>query len=199
MNLTNIWQTIAAVDLSKTSMIIAAGAFANILAGAAVAVMAVSILNSLGRIAWGKISDIAGRKKTLLAIFLLCALALFFLNGLAAFWLFLAGVGIVGFCFGGFLALYPAITADYFGTKNIGANYGLMFSAYGAGGLLGPWLAPKLLSSVKDVPYETIDTAGKSMVKLFEAGNYSTSFFIAGALCLLAAFLITFLRPAANK
>ena len=59
--------------------------------------------------------------------------------------MYLFGVASVGFCFGGFLALYPAVPADYFGTKNVGANYGFMFMAYGAGGLFGPWLAPKLM------------------------------------------------------
>jgi OFA family oxalate/formate antiporter-like MFS transporter len=40
------------------------------------------------------------------------------------------------FCFGGNLAVYPAITADNFGTKNYGINYGIMFSAYGIAGIM---------------------------------------------------------------
>jgi OFA family oxalate/formate antiporter-like MFS transporter len=47
----------------------------------------------------------------------------------------------VGFHFGGNLALFPLLTAEYFGTKNLGANYGLVFTGYGAGGVLGPMLA----------------------------------------------------------
>jgi OFA family oxalate/formate antiporter-like MFS transporter len=44
---------------------------------------------------------------------------------------------VVGFAFGGTLALMPAFTADFFGTKNLGINYGGLFTAYGvAGGVL---------------------------------------------------------------
>ena len=47
----------------------------------------------------------------------------------------------VGFQFGGNLALFPLLTAEYFGTRHLGANYGLMFTAYGVGGVAGPMLA----------------------------------------------------------
>jgi OFA family oxalate/formate antiporter-like MFS transporter len=192
MNLVNIWQAQAVGGLNKITDIVLAPSFAQILAQGAL--MAVSILNSLGRIVWGRISDKKGREKTLMAIFALCGLALLILGNLDNFWSFAVVASIVGFCFGGFLALYPAITADYFGTKNIGANYGLMFSAYGAGGLLGPWLAPRLIASSQDIPYETINASGQTIVKLFEAGSYSNSFFLAGILCLVAAFLLSRLK-----
>jgi MFS family permease len=38
----------------------------------------------------------------------------------------------------------PAITADYFGTKNLGINYGWMFTAYGAASLFGPILIAQI-------------------------------------------------------
>ncbi len=186
MNITNIWQAMAAANLSAQTAIIPSNVFNGILAAAAAAVMAVSVLNSLGRIAWGKISDNLGRKKTLVAIFALCGVSMLTLANLTSFPLFLAGVSAAGFCFGGFLALYPAITADYFGTKNIGANYGLMFSAYGAGGLFGPWLGPKLLQNVHNLNYEISgNTVGSIAV-----GSYASSFIIAGILCFMAAFLL---------
>jgi OFA family oxalate/formate antiporter-like MFS transporter len=194
MNLVNIWQAISIFSLAKNADIISVKSFSHVLAAATIIVMTVSILNSLGRIAWGKISDNTGRKKTLLIIFLLCGLTLLFLNSLTAFTEFIVGVSIVGFCFGGFLALYPAITADYFGTKNVGANYGLMFSAYGMGGLIGPWLAPKLISNVQQISYETLDKAGAVLSKSIEIGSYANSFLLTGILCLAAAFLISRLK-----
>jgi len=194
MNLVNIWQAQVASGFAKIAGIITAVQFSQILAQGTLAVMAVSILNSSGRIVWGLISDKMGREKTLMAIFALCGIALLILGGLNSFWSFAAVASLIGFCFGGFLALYPAITADYFGAKNIGANYGLMFTAYGAGGLVGPWLAPKLLLAVRDVSYETVDTAGKTIVKLMEAGSYANSFILAGILCLTAAFLVLKLK-----
>jgi hypothetical protein len=35
----------------------------------------------------------------------------------------------VGFTFGGMLAIFPVVTADFFGLKNLGLNYGLMITA----------------------------------------------------------------------
>lgn len=199
MNVTNIWQAVSALTYSKIITIIPKATFNNMVQAGAAAVIVVSILNSLGRIFWGKISDSAGRKKTLLIVFLLCGAVMLVLNYLTEYPLFLFGVAAVGFCFGGFLALYPAITADYFGTKNVGANYGLMFTAYGAGGLLGPWLAPKLMTVTQKIPYEAVDKTGAVLTKTFEAGSYLNSFLIAGALCFFAAFLLSQLKSSAEK
>lgn len=194
MNITNIWQSISAINFARTLDLVPAADFSRTAALGSTAVIVVSVLNSLGRITWGKISDSLSRKKTLLAIFLMCGLAMFLLNFLSTYPLFIIGVSIIGFCFGGFLALYPAITADYFGTKNVGSNYGLMFSAYGAGGLFGPWLAPKLMAIVQKVPYEFIDKSGTVTIRYLEAGNYVNSFMIAGGLCIIAAILTFFLK-----
>jgi MFS transporter, OFA family, oxalate/formate antiporter len=197
MNIANIWQSVAAVNFSNSG-IIGKNEFAAIMQAGVTAVMIVAILNSLGRIFWGKISDSLGRERTLAMIFGICGAGLIVLNSLAAFWLFVAGAALIGFCFGGFLALYPAITADYFGTKNIGANYGLMFSAYGAGGLFGPWLGPKLLSGVQKISYEAFEPAGNISLKTFEFGNYGNSFMLAGGICLVAAVLVTRLKKQKN-
>jgi OFA family oxalate/formate antiporter-like MFS transporter len=45
---------------------------------------------------------------------------------------------LVGLNFGGNFALFPAAIADYFGTRNLGINYGWIFTAYGLAGILGP-------------------------------------------------------------
>jgi OFA family oxalate/formate antiporter-like MFS transporter len=191
MNITNIWQSMAGQGFPDTGKEIPESVFKSIINAGALAVMAVAILNSFGRIAWGFISDRAGRRKTLIAVFILCGTALLLLDNLAIYPQFLIGVCTIGFCFGGFLALYPAITADYFGTKNIGANYGLMFSAYGAGGLLGPWLAPKLITNVHKWSVSNATAANS-----FQTGSYADSFLITGLLCLFAAFFLSKLRNA---
>jgi len=104
----------------------------------------------------------------------------------------------VGFCFGGFLAVYPALTADYFGTKNMGVNYGCMFMAYGMAGLFGPWIAPKLMKVVQEVPFESL-AAGVVSLKTFAAGNYIASFVIAGVMCLASIILVRIVKPPAAK
>jgi OFA family oxalate/formate antiporter-like MFS transporter len=105
--------------------------------GAALGVM--SVCNALGRLAWGSFSDKAGRNLTTV---LMCAASiiacLFFLRGPESFWQALTGLCLAGFGYGGYLALMPSFTADYFGAKNVGANYGILFSAWGLCGFLVP-------------------------------------------------------------
>jgi OFA family oxalate/formate antiporter-like MFS transporter len=100
--------------------------------------------------------------------------------------------------FGGFLGLYPAVTADYFGTKYMGVNYGCMFMAYGVAGLFGPWIAPKLMRVVQEVPYEIL-VGGSTATKTYAAGNYAASFIIAGVMCLVSILLVRIVRPPAAK
>lgn len=106
-------------------------------AGAALGVM--SICNGLGRLAWGSVSDRFGRK---LAILLMCtvsvAACLGFLRTAGSFGVLLLGLCLAAFAYGGYLALMPSFTADYYGPKNVGANYGLIFSAWGLCGFLVP-------------------------------------------------------------
>lgn len=72
----------------------------------------------------------------------------------------------VGLNFGGIFALFPSATADYFGTKNIGMNYGWIFTAYGVAGIPGP--------VVGGVLYDATHA-------------YVIAFVFAGILCFIAA------------
>ncbi|MBM3315959.1 OFA family MFS transporter, partial [candidate division WOR-3 bacterium] len=110
---------------------------------AAVGVSVLAIFNALGRILWGRVSDSIGRTRTLFIIYLINGLAVFsyFLIPALPFW-YWVGIALVGMTFGGYLAIYPAVNADFYGTKNSGVNYGLIFTAYGFGGLSGNLLAP---------------------------------------------------------
>lgn len=156
----------------------------------AMAVSILAIFNALGRIFWGKMSDTLGRKTALVVMFLICGAAMLGLDWMRSYSLYLLGTCIVGLCFGGYLALYPAITADFYGTKHIGVNYGWMFSAYGAGGIVGPYLAAKLMKAIGAIPYQVTEP-GKGLVeKTFTAGNYRMAFIVAGVACLLAGILI---------
>ena len=193
MNITNMWQSPSMIDLVKAMPTVSKDAFKTVADQGALAVMIVAILNAAGRLVWGQVSDVIGRKTTLMIIFAYAGVIMLLLNTFTSYPMFLVGVCSVGFCFGGFLGLYPAVTADYFGTKNVGANYGFMFAAFGAGGLLGPWLAPKLMTIVGQIPYEAMDK-GALVVKQFAAGNYSTSFTIAGVMCLASIGIVWMLK-----
>jgi OFA family oxalate/formate antiporter-like MFS transporter len=97
-----------------------------------------AIFNALGRIFWGKVSDWIDRPRALMVMYLAQGMTFMLLVSVESpFAIFLASA-LVGMNFGGNFALFPALTADYFGTKHLGVNYGIMFTAYGAAGVLGP-------------------------------------------------------------
>ncbi len=105
-----------------------------------------AIFNGAGRVAWGFISDRMGRTQAMRTMFLVQAIGLF---SAAAFVVakpldqnvqFLGLVAFdswIGFCFGGNFAMFPPITSEYFGTKFFGFNYGLVFTSYAVGGVIG--------------------------------------------------------------
>ncbi|MCX7785864.1 MAG: OFA family MFS transporter [candidate division WOR-3 bacterium] len=145
---------------------------------AAFGVSLLAIFNAMGRIFWGRVSDSFGRMKTLFLIFLICGLGILSYNLITGFqsW-FWVGISLVGLCFGGYLALFPAITADLFGTKNVGVNYGFVFTAYGVGGLLSNIFAPR----VKEL-----------------TGGYTFAFIVTGVLCLIASILTFLVKSPKN-
>lgn len=106
---------------------------------AANAVALIALFNAGGRLAWGTISDKIGRVEVVLIMFVLTAVSLVALAvlplNLVLFFVCLAGIAC---SFGGFLALFPTITGEFFGIKNLGANYGVVYQAYGIAALLGP-------------------------------------------------------------
>ncbi len=103
-----------------------------------------AIFNASGRIIAGVISDYIGRVVTIALVCVAQATAMFFFSSFATIGSFVIGAAIVGFSYGACLSLFPATTADYWGTKNMGMNYGILFTAWGVGGVLGPTLAGKI-------------------------------------------------------
>lgn len=117
-------------------------------AGAGLGVM--SIFNGLGRLGWGSVSDRFGR---LTAVLGMCGTSVFacavVLRVSDSFSTLLLGLCLVAFSYGGFLALMPAMTADFFGAKYVGANYGIVFSAWGICGFLVPGYFASLLDTAR--------------------------------------------------
>jgi len=140
-----------------------------------------AIFNGLGRIAWGSISDKIGRRS---AIMLMSALQgitmLMTYHVFVSFGLvhgFVVAAALIGFNYGGSFALFPAITADYFGNKNVGSNYGWMFTAYGIAGLAGPLLAGYFKDAAQGALQPSV---------------WMAPFIIAGAVCLLGTVVMAF-------
>lgn len=125
-----------------------AGTAAVMTGGVALGVM--SLFNGIGRLLWGTLSDRMGKRTVVLAMFLISALTCaFLLPGTSDFWRVLAGICIVGFCYGGYLALMPSLCAEYFGSRRIGANYGILFTAWGAAGFVVPRYMASIIEARK--------------------------------------------------
>jgi len=165
------------IDALKAAGMTAAAASAA--AGTAMALYA--IFNGLGRIVWGIASDKLGRKTS---IFLMCLfqgiiMLLFYKMGGTVLTLII-GACIIGFNFGGNFALFPAVTADYFGNKNVGLNYGFIFVSYGLAGVIGPQIAGYFKDAAKGGGDPSI---------------WVTPFMIAAVACLLGAGLTLLSKP----
>jgi OFA family oxalate/formate antiporter-like MFS transporter len=135
-------------------------------------VMLVAIFNTFGRLIAPWISDKLGRKNVVMLIFVIDIMAVIAVASLRNTW-FLAGIGVLGFAYGGFMGIYPAITADYFGIKNNGSNYGLVMIGYGISSIACPYLVKAVQASA----------AGEQL-----------SFFIAAAAGIIGLILIKLLN-----
>lgn len=140
---------------------------------AAVAIGILALANTGGRIFWGAVSDKMGRLPTVVVMFALSGAAMLALAGISGWIGFVTVLIVVGLCFGGFMGIFPSITADVFGPRNLGVNYGVMFTAFGFAGVVGPRLA--------------------ATVKELHHGEYTYAFLIAAALSLSGIVLTLFL------
>ncbi len=107
-----------------------------------VALIGLAIGNGGGRIIAGMVSDKLGRRTTLFIFLLFQAVLLFLLSQakgdsvLATAPVLIVMYALIGANYGSNLALFPSITKDFFGLKNFGMNYGLVFTAWGVGGFM---------------------------------------------------------------
>jgi OFA family oxalate/formate antiporter-like MFS transporter len=133
------------------------------------------LVNASGRVGTGLYSDRIGRGNAYLINGLVSALCLFLTpaimyQGNVAL-LFLV-VGIAYWQYGGGLALLPAFTADYFGAKNLGLNYGLVFLGWGIA-----FFVPQLAGYIRDT-----------------TGSLDYAFYLSGGLLLAAVVLSRLIR-----
>ena len=122
--------------------------------GVALATMTLAvgaIGNVSGRILSGWLSDALGRLNTLRVVLAISAVAIpiLYWAGAHVFAVYVM-VFIVYFCYGAQAAVNPATIADFWGTRNAGANYGLLFTAWGAAGIIGPTIGGVLFDKYKN-------------------------------------------------
>lgn len=145
----------------------------------AVAVMAIG--NASGRIIAGIVSDKIGRAAALTIMLLFQAILMFAAipvvsSGTASGLLVTMLATFIGFNYGSNLSLFPSFAKDYWGTKNYGMNYGVLFTAWG----IGAFVLVKI-SAALDAKF----------------GSSTVSFASAGVLLLIGAVMALSLRPKA--
>ncbi|MBZ5552331.1 MAG: OFA family MFS transporter [Acidobacteriia bacterium] len=122
--------------------------------------------NASGRILSGWMSDALGRLNVLRLMIgiSMIAMPILYLTGSNVAALYVM-VFIVYWCYGTQLSVNGSATSDFWGTKNAGLNYGLLFTAWGAAGIIGPRIGARLFDRFK---------------------NYQAAFYTAAALALIA-------------
>jgi OFA family oxalate/formate antiporter-like MFS transporter len=133
------------------------------------------LVNATGRIGTGLYSDKIGRLGAYRINSLVSAAFLFAMPAImesASVPLLFLAFGVAYWQYGGGLALLPALTADFFGSKNLGLNYGLVFIGWGIA-----FFVPQLAGYIKDV-----------------TGSFDDAFYLSGSLLVLAVVVSFFLR-----
>lgn len=87
-------------------------------------------------------------------------------------------IAIIAFMYGGYLGVFPAITADFWGLRNMGMNYGLVLVGFGVSAVASPFVA----GYIRDV-----------------TNGFGTSFLITSIASFAGAVLIFFLKPPKAK
>jgi len=107
--------------------------------------------NASGRILSGWMSDALGRLNVLrlmIAVSMVSMPLLYLAGGTVSFLYVM--VFIVYWCYGTQLSVNASATADFFGAKNAGMNYGMLFTAWGVAGIIGPRIGGVLFDKYKN-------------------------------------------------
>ena len=126
----------------------------------------VSLGNMLGGFTAGYISDRLSSRSLLLWFPLLtCVGLLCLVSPISMLWIaMLTSLGIIGYCYGALIAVYPVAISDIFGTEAAPRIYGQIFTAWGLAGLAGPWLSGWLFDQTKSYKLALIIAVSMSML-----------------------------------
>jgi MFS transporter, OFA family, oxalate/formate antiporter len=140
-----------------------------------VALVLTPLANGFSRILWGWASDYIGRERTMFTAFLLQAV---FLVGATTLGrtgdvMFVTLMVLVFLTWGELYVLFPAVLADFYGSKNSAQNYSFLYSAKGFASLLGGGIAATLFE---------------------RTGTWNYAFYGSAALALVSAMMALFVR-----
>jgi MFS transporter, OFA family, oxalate/formate antiporter len=126
--------------------------------------------NAAGRILSGWMSDALGRLNVLRLMIAISAVAMVILphtGGIVAVPVFMyVVIFVVYWCYGTQLSVNASTTSDFWGTKNAGINYGILFTSWGVAGIIGPRIGSGLYDKYKDYQSAFYWAAGLAVVAL---------------------------------
>jgi OFA family oxalate/formate antiporter-like MFS transporter len=126
-----------------------------------VALILTPLANGSSRLLWGWASDYLGRERTMFTAFLLQAVFLLAATTLGRSgdvkWVVL--MVLVFLTWGELYVLFPALLADFYGSKNSALNYSFLYSAKGFASLLGSGIAATLFEKTGTWNYAFIGSA----------------------------------------
>jgi MFS family permease len=98
--------------------------------------------NAVGRPLFGTLTDkLTPPRTAILSYVVIIAASLLMYTNPASITIYTVAFALLWLCLGGWLAIAPATTASYFGTKDYARNYGLVYTAYGVGAIIGNLMA----------------------------------------------------------
>lgn len=134
---------------------------------AAFAITIGAIGSASGRFFSGWLSDHLGRLHTLrgviVASMLVTPMLYIWREQLTAFYVLLF---FVYYCYGTQLSVYTALAGDFWGTKYLATNYGLLLLAWGFAGVMGPVLGSRVFVSTGAYQYAFFGSAGLACAAL---------------------------------
>jgi len=105
-------------------------------------VLPFAFCNAVGRPIFGTLTDkLTPPRTAILSYVIIIAACVLMYTNPASIDMYTIAFAALWLCLGGWLAIAPAATATYFGTKDYARNYGLVFTAYGVGAIIGNLMA----------------------------------------------------------
>lgn len=167
--------------LSASSSLMVIGHAANIAQfqagwdGGFILVILLAVFNGIGRSYGGTISDKIGRPNLMRLTFLVQAVNMFLFSLYTNYILLMVGVAIAGICYGATMVVFSTSTADLYGMKNFGANYGMVFTAWGIAGVLGPIPGAMLFDAFGSFTYSYLLSGVLVAISLIISLTFHTS------------------------
>jgi MFS family permease len=144
------------------------------LTNSAIIVALLAPSNASGHIGWGMLSDKIGSRNTIMLVFASQLLNMLAFSFYTTGPLIILGAIVAGFSYGSLMSTFPSITSDNWGMKNYGDTYGVMYTAWGVSGVVGPLIAGWVVDAT---------------------GTYSGAYFLSAALSGVALVLGLWLKP----